>query len=89
MPLREHRVKRLKYQSWYRGCKETDILLGNFARARLDALNDAELDAFEGLLGENDVDMFRWLTDQAEPPEHIKANSAYQKIYAFCKQSKK
>lgn len=82
----EHRIKRLKYQSWYRGCKETDILLGNFARAQLDALSELEIDAFERLLEENDVDMFRWLTDQAEPPEHIKNDAIFAKIYRFCKE---
>ena len=86
MQSREHRIKRLKYQSWYRGCKETDILLGNFARAQLDSLTDKELDAFETLLGENDVDMFRWLTDQAEIPENFKNDPTFRHIYNFCKQ---
>lgn len=85
---REHRIKRLKYQSWYRGCKETDILLGNFARAHLDALSEPEIDDFERLLEENDVDIFRWLTDQATPPEHLNTNLVYPKIHAFCKKSK-
>lgn len=83
---REHRIKRLKYQSWYRGCKEADILLGNFARAELDSLNDTQLDEFERLLGENDVDMFRWLTDQATPPADIESNATFRTIYQFCKQ---
>jgi len=86
MQSREHRIKRLKYQSWYRGCKETDILLGNFARAHLDGLSESELDGFERLLGENDVDMFRWLTDQAEIPENFKNDPIFHKIYDFCKQ---
>lgn len=86
MQSREHRIKRLKYQSWYRGCKETDILLGNFARAELDSLNDKSLDEFESLLAENDVDMFRWLTDQATPPADIESNATFRKIYSFCKQ---
>ena len=86
MSDREHRIKRLKYQSWYRGCKETDILLGNFARAELDNLSDAEIDAFEDLLGQNDVDMFRWLTRQATPPADIESNATFRKIYEFCKQ---
>ena len=89
MQSREHRIKRLKYQSWYRGCKETDILLGNFAQAQLDTLSELEIDAFERLLEENDVDIFRWLTDQAEIPENFKNDPTFRKIYTFCKERKR
>ena len=61
--------KRLRYQSWHRGCKETDDILGPFADAWLpDALDTAP---FEALLNEDDWDIYRWLTDaQAKPEEH-------------------
>lgn len=79
-----NRLKRLQYQSWYRGCKETDLLLGAFAREKLPQMPPEALDAFERLLGENDVDIFRWLTDQATPPEPIANDPAYIALKAFC-----
>lgn len=85
---REHRVKRLIYQSWYRGCKETDILLGNFAKAHLAELDDAGLDSFEALLGEQDADVYGWLTGTIPVPPHFANDATYMKIYAFCRRKK-
>ena len=86
--LRENRIKRLIYQSWYRGCKETDILLGEFAKSELRALDDDGLDSFEALLAEQDVDIYHWLTGQSEVPPHFKHNATYLKIHAFCTRKK-
>ena len=46
----ETRRKRLLYRSIYRGNKENDILLGQFARAHIASLDAAELDQYERLL---------------------------------------
>ena len=43
----EIRRRRLRYQSWYRGCKETDILFGKFADAWIDRFDADQLDARE------------------------------------------
>lgn len=88
LSAREHRIKRLIYQSWYRGCKETDILLGGFAKAHLTELDDAGLDSFEALLGEHDADVYAWLTDTKPVPPHFKDDKTYQQIYAFCRREK-
>ena len=64
------RRKRLLYRSVYRGNKENDILLGQFARAHVASFDAAELDQYERLLGEGDNDIFDWVSGQAEiPPE--------------------
>ena len=64
------RRKRLLYRSVYRGNKENDILLGQFARAHIDTLEAAELDQYEQLLAAPDNDIFDWVSGQAEvPPE--------------------
>lgn len=61
--------KRLRYQSWHRGCKETDDILGPFADVWLP--NAQETTAFEALLEEDDWDIYRWLTGtQPQPKEH-------------------
>lgn len=63
---RETRLKRLKIRCWRRGTKEMDLLLGGFADARLADLPDADLDAFERLMEENDQDLYAWLSGQTE-----------------------
>lgn len=67
---RENRIKRLYYQSWHRGCKETDLLLGRFADKALPRLDDAGLDQYEALLDEQDSDLWKWFSgEQPLPPE--------------------
>ena len=63
-------IKRLKFRSCHRGMKETDALLGGFAQRYLDELNDQQLNRFEALLEENDIDIFQWITGKKPvPPE--------------------
>lgn len=64
------RRKRLLYRSVYRGNKENDILLGQFARDHIATFDEAELDQYERLLAAADNDIFDWVSGQAEvPPE--------------------
>lgn len=59
------RLRRIRYRSWHRGCKETDVILGNFADKALPSLNTtAQLDLYEALLDEQDADIWAWLTDK-------------------------
>ena len=64
----ETRRKRLLYRSVYRGNKENDILLGQFARAHIASFDAAELDQYERLLAVGDNDIFDWVTGQAAIP---------------------
>ncbi|MEN2987394.1 succinate dehydrogenase assembly factor 2 [Tistrella sp. BH-R2-4] len=68
------RRRRLRYQSWYRGCKETDILFGKFADVWLDRFDAAGLDAFEALLNENDIDLYNWLSGREPVPADLAEN---------------
>jgi antitoxin CptB len=61
------RLKRLHYRSWHRGCKETDIVLGQFADSALAGLSAEQLDLYEKLLEEDDVDIWNWLTGEPAP----------------------
>ncbi len=67
----ENRRKRLLYQSLHRGCKETDMILGNFATKYLEKLSDAEIDLYENFINEKDWDIYAWVVGSLElPPEH-------------------
>jgi antitoxin CptB len=69
-PDLETRRKRLLYRSVYRGNKENDILLGQFARAHIAEFDAAELDQYERMLNTGDNDIFDWVTGKvAIPPE--------------------
>lgn len=64
----EHRRKRLIYRSQYTGMKETDLLLGAFARHFVPAFTSEQLDRYEALLAEADPDIFNWATGRAAVP---------------------
>ena len=67
---RQARVRRLIYRSSYTGMKETDLLLGQFAKLHLASLDDIELDQYEALLEAGDPSIFAWVRgDEAVPAE--------------------
>ncbi len=63
------RVRRLIYQANYTGMKETDLLLGHFAKKHLSHLSDRDLSDFENLLGAGDHQIYAWVMGNAELPE--------------------
>ncbi|CUH78570.1 succinate dehydrogenase assembly factor 2 [Tropicibacter naphthalenivorans] len=68
---RATRLKRLQMRSMRRGTKEMDILLVRFTEARLADMTDAQLDAYEAMMNENDQDLYQWISGQRPAPaEH-------------------
>lgn len=67
----EIRRKRLLFQSWHRGMKEMDLVLGNFAERHLAGFTAAQLDTYESLLAEEDADLWTWLTGRAAVPDDV------------------
>lgn len=65
------RRKRLKFRSWHRGIQEADILLGNFADRYLHDLTEDELDQYEDLLEEQDIDIVAWIGRVRTPPSRF------------------
>lgn len=63
-----HKLKRILYRSWHRGCKETDILLGDFAKEIGTELSQHDLDQFEALLSEQDWDIYNWINGNIPAP---------------------
>ncbi|MBT3398952.1 MAG: succinate dehydrogenase assembly factor 2 [Rhodospirillaceae bacterium] len=66
---RENRIKRLIYRSTYTGTKETDLLLGTFAKRNLDGFNEALLDEYEALIENSDPDLYMWISRRKPVPE--------------------
>jgi antitoxin CptB len=66
-------LKRLRYRSSHRGCKETDLILGQFSEEKLANLMDSELAIYEELLDEDDAHIWDWLVGNAPAPEKYAA----------------
>lgn len=75
--------KQIKFRSWHRGCKETDVILGRFADAHLENMSGAELREFAAILDEDDADLFRWLTGELAVPARMNDNSVLSKLLKF------
>jgi antitoxin CptB len=57
---RETRFKRLRFRAWHRGTKEADLMLGGFFDRFHGDWDDTQLDWFETLMEEQDVDIMGW-----------------------------
>ena len=62
------RRKRLLFRSVRRGTKESDLVIGGFAKTCLETMNEAQLDRFEALLERSDPEILAWVTGQAPVP---------------------
>ena len=69
MPELSNRVRRLIYQASYTGMKETDLLLGHFAKMHLPHLNESDFTDFENLLEAGDPAIYAWVMGNAPLPE--------------------
>lgn len=66
---REHRLKRLRFRAWHRGTKEADIMIGGYFDRHHQLWDNQQIDWFEALLEEQDVDIMAWALGTQAPPE--------------------
>jgi len=66
----ELRRRRLRFRAWHRGMREVDLILGRYADAELDRLDEAGIAGFEALLDLPDGDLLIWVMGDAVPAEH-------------------
>lgn len=78
----DDRRKRILFRAQHCGMKENDIILGGFAEARIAALSDADLDAFEALLKQPDNDVYTWVSGREAPPAEF-ATDLMRQILTF------
>lgn len=62
------RLKRLKFQCDHMGMQENDVIFGRFAERHLESLSDEQVEKFDALIRQNDVDLFKWITGKEETP---------------------
>jgi len=55
------RRRRLLFRAWRRGVREMDLIIGRFADAHIEALDDAGLDDFERLIEAPNAALYSWV----------------------------
>jgi len=64
----DHRLRRLMFRADHRGTREADYIIGGFARAHAHRWTENELQWFEEILNEQDVDVMGWALGTMEAP---------------------
>ena len=67
---RSDRLKRLRFRAWHRGTKEADLLIGGFFDRHHGTWSDEEVEWYERLLEEQDVDIMAWAIGAQPVPAH-------------------
>ena len=62
------RRRKLLFRAWRRGVRETDLIVGRFADAYIDVLDDAALDDFERLIEVPNADLYAWVVGDRDIP---------------------
>ena len=76
------RRKRLLFRSLRRGTKESDLVIGGFARSALEDLDEPQLGALEALLDRPDPELLGWVIGlRPVPPEFDTDVMAMLKAY--------
>ena len=65
---REDRLKRLRFRAWHRGVREADLMVGGFFDSQHSGWSEEDIDWFEALLEEQDVDIMAWALRTVAPP---------------------
>jgi antitoxin CptB len=78
----DFRRRRIAYRAWHRGTKEADLMIGGFADRYAGGWSAPELDWFEQLLAEQDVDIMAWALGRQPVPERFRGAlmDAFQRL---------
>ena len=68
----DQRLRAINYRAHHRGTREADFMIGGFFDAHHQQWGSQELDWFEALLDEQDVDIMAWAIGTAEAPERFR-----------------
>jgi len=68
----DNKIKQLLYRSIHRGCKETDFLIGEFAKKKIHFFGPQELKLFADFIIEDDMLIYDWVLMKREIPQNYK-----------------
>jgi len=69
-PPLDNRRRRIIYRAQHRGTYENDLLIGDFVKARIAGMSEAELDELEAVMEFPDAELADWLTGRIPIPAH-------------------
>ncbi|QUL39366.1 succinate dehydrogenase assembly factor 2 [Erythrobacter sp. JK5] len=72
MPTFDQRLARAKFRAWHRGTREADYMIGGFFDRYHADWGEPEMDWFEDLLAEDDVDVMAWALKTQPVPERFR-----------------
>jgi antitoxin CptB len=75
---RADRLKRLRFRAWHRGTKEADLLIGGFFDRYGETWRESEMNWYENLLEEQDVDIMAWAIGTAPPPQRYEGDMMHR-----------
>lgn len=61
--------KKLLYRSIHRGCKETDFLIGEFAKFAINSMNNEEIYLYRDFMEEDDLAIYDWILGKINHPK--------------------
>ena len=64
----ENLIKKVLYRAIHRGCKETDFLIGEFAKEKIIFFDEEKLNLFKRLIEEDDLLIYDWILAKQEFP---------------------
>jgi antitoxin CptB len=65
------RRRKLLFRAWRRGVREMDLIVGRYADAHIESLDDAGLDQFEALIEVPNAELYAWVVgDERVPQSH-------------------
>jgi antitoxin CptB len=65
----EARLRRIRFRAWHRGTREADYMIGGFFDRYHATWTEAEIDWFEAMIEEDDVDIMAWALGTLSVPE--------------------
>lgn len=76
------RLARLRFRAWHRGTREADFMIGGFFDRYHHEWGETEIDWFEALIEEDDVDVMAWALGTLPVPDRYQGGlmQAMQKI---------
>lgn len=77
------RRRRMLYRCVQRGMLELDLVVGGWARANIFELPEADLDALQVIIDQENPDLMMWLIDKEQGPDEIENNEIFKKIRGY------
>jgi antitoxin CptB len=64
-------LSRARFRAWHRGTREADYMIGGFFDRYHAGWTPSDLDWFEALLEEDDVEIMAWALGSVEAPQNF------------------